>query len=422
MGMFGLSAGDISLTRNEDTWSQTIRDTVLVSAYPLAAWIASSWWRLLYEPLPPTGTRPSVGWRMAHELTAANQGFIWPRVVLASDTELIQIWSTTSNAVDNQSVRYINHLDRPFSVNLFEFEQTAKTFVESVIYRLNATGIVDTPLASLWQEVQEELSETCSSQYRRCEAELGFDPDDCPETLVEDALSLANRIGRKTFSEVAPAYNKDVSEAKPLSAIINELSEESGLEGKPEVSINHSIAQEISKVPWQRANEVASYLRDVINIGENSVTDDKLYDLLGLQKSKYEAWNPPIRQQISIAVPIKETGFKFHPRKRHPIAKRFELARFIGDYLFYGNNGSSWLASTDLRTSRQKYQRAFAAEFLCPLSSLQAYLESDYSESAIEDAAEHFSVSSQTVESILENNGLISSPPSVSYLETSLPY
>jgi hypothetical protein len=422
MGMFGLSAGDISLTRNEDTWSQTIRDTVLVSAYPLAAWIASSWWRLLYEPLPPTGTRPSVGWRMAHELTAANQGFIWPRVVLASDTELIQIWSTTSNAVDNQSVRYINHLDRPFSVNLFEFEQTAKTFVESVIYRLNATGIVDTPLASLWQEVQEELSETCSSQYRRCEAELGFDPDDCPETLVEDALSLANRIGRKTFSEVAPAYNKDVSEAKPLSAIINELSEESGLEGKPEVSINHSIAQEISKVPWQRANEVASYLRDVINIGENPVTDDKLYDLLGLQKSKYEAWNPPIRQQISIAVPIKETGFKFHPRKRHPIAKRFELARFIGDYLFYGNNGSSWLASTDLRTSRQKYQRAFAAEFLCPLSSLQAYLESDYSESAIEDAAEHFSVSSQTVESILENNGLISSPPSVSYLETSLPY
>ena len=67
MGMFGLKVGDFSLTRNEDVWSQTIRDTVLVSAYPLAAWMVSSWWRLLYEPLPPTGTRPSVSWRMAHD-------------------------------------------------------------------------------------------------------------------------------------------------------------------------------------------------------------------------------------------------------------------------------------------------------------------------------------------------------------------
>ena len=60
MGMFGLRVGDVSLTRNEDTWSQTIRDTVLVSAYPLAAWVVSSWWRLLYEPLPSAGAKPSI--------------------------------------------------------------------------------------------------------------------------------------------------------------------------------------------------------------------------------------------------------------------------------------------------------------------------------------------------------------------------
>ncbi|MEB3338078.1 MAG: hypothetical protein VKJ46_11490, partial [Leptolyngbyaceae bacterium] len=286
----------------------------------------------------------------------------------------------------------------------------------------NATGIVDAPLASLWQEVQEEFSDQYSSKYRRCEAELGFDPDECPESLVEDALLLAEQMGDKTFSEIAPACSKDISAAKPLSATITELIQESGLDGKPEFSIDHSITQEIPKAPWQRANEVASHLRNAIDIGENPVSDDQLYDLLGLQKSKCEAWNPPSRQQISIAVPLDAARFKFHLRKKHPIAKRFELARFIGDYLLYGNNGASWLASTDLRTSRQKYQRAFAAEFLCPLSSLQAYLGNDYSESAIEDAAEHFSVSSQTIESILANNGLISSPQSASYLESSLPY
>lgn len=422
MGMFELKAGDISLTRNEDTWSQTIRDSVLVSAYPLAAWMVSSWWRLLYEPLPPTGIRPSVRWKMAHELTAANQGFIWPRVILASDTELMQIWSTASKAVEQQSVRYVNSLDRPFPVDLLEFEQTAKGFIESVLSRLDATGITNTPLAGLWQEVQEELADSDASQYRRCEAELGFDPDECPENLVEDALKLVERMGDKTFSEVAPAYSKDLLEARLLSAEINELIQGSGFDGKPEVSVNHSVSQEFSKAPWQRANEVASLLRDEIDLREDSVTDDQIYDLLGLHKSEYEALPSPPRRNISIAVPLEKGGFRFHARKRNRPGKRFELARFIGDYLLYGNHGESWLANTDLRTSRQKYQRAFAAEFLCPFSSLHAYLDNDYSESAIEDAAEYFGVSSRTVESILTNNGLISYPQSANYLEASLPY
>ena len=422
MGGFGLKVGDISLTRNEDTWSRTIRDSVLVSAYPLATWIVSSWWRLLYEPLPPTGTKPSVSWKMAHELTAANQGFIWPRVILASDTELMQIWSTASNAVEQQSVRYINSLDRPFPVNLLEFEQTAKAFIESVLSRLDATGITDTPLAGLWQEVQEELADPYASQYRRREAELGFDPDECPEDLVKDALNLAEKMGGETCSEVAPAYSKDILEARLLSAKIDELIQESGFDGKPEISVDHSTLQEFSKTPWQKANEIASLLRDVIDIEEKPVTNDQLYELLGLQKTEYEAFDPPRQRRISIAVPSEQAGFKFHTRKRHPISKRFELARLIGDYLLYGNCGESWLANTDLRTSRQKYQRAFAAEFLCPLNSLQTYLDNDYSESAMEDAAEYFKVSSQTVESILTNNGLISSPQSASYLEASLPY
>ncbi|MFM7423400.1 MAG: ImmA/IrrE family metallo-endopeptidase [Elainella sp.] len=422
MGMFGLKAGNINLTRNEDTWSQTLRDTVLISAYPLAAWMVSSWWRLLYEPLPPTRTQPSVSWRMAHELTAANQGFIWPRVILASDTESMQIWSTASNPINQQSVIYINSLNRSFPVDLVEFEQTAKSFIESVIYRLDATGVANTPLANLWREVQEELADSYSSQYRRCEAELGFDPDECLESLVIDALNLASQIGVETFSEVAPACSAGISEAKPLSTTITELTQESGLDGKPEVSIDYSVSQSFSRAPWQKANEVATHLRDKLDIGEEPVTDQYLYDLLGLQRSEYEALTPPSQRHIAIAVPLENSGFRFYTRKRHPTGKRFELARFIGDYLLYGNHKASWLASTDLRTSRQKYQRAFAAEFLCPLSSLQAYLGNDYSESAMEDASEHFQVSSRTIESILTNNGLISSLQPDSYLEASLPY
>ena len=78
--------------------------------------------------------------------------------------------------------------------------------------------------------------------------------------------------------------------------------------------------------------------------------------------------------------------------------------------------------STDLSTARQKFQRAFAAEFLCPIDELKAFLDDDYSESAIEDAAAHFDVSERTVESPLANNGVLSSVPVPDVLESRPPY
>jgi len=66
-----------------------------------------------------------------------------------------------------------------------------------------------------------------------------------------------------------------------------------------------------------------------------------------------------------------------------------------------------WLPTTDTATARQKLQRAFAAEFLCPITTLQEYLNGDLSEEAIEDAGEHFEVSSVMVRSHLANNGLL---------------
>ncbi|WP_199249222.1 hypothetical protein [[Phormidium] sp. ETS-05] len=144
MGMFSLQAGAVNLTENQNIWLQQISPNVLLSAYPLALWMASSWWRLLFEPLPPAGIKPSVDWRMAHELAASNQGFIWPRVIFASDTEAMQIWATPSQPAHQQSVRYMNGLERPVAENLEEFSRIAADFIESVISRLDETGVQET--------------------------------------------------------------------------------------------------------------------------------------------------------------------------------------------------------------------------------------------------------------------------------------
>ena len=108
----------ISLTRNQDLWAETVRDNVFVSAYPLAMWFASSWWRLNHEPLPTQ--QPSHDWRMVHELGAANHGFVWPRVIFIPDGEAIHVWAGTSMTPD-QSVQYLQALEVPRMITLAGF-------------------------------------------------------------------------------------------------------------------------------------------------------------------------------------------------------------------------------------------------------------------------------------------------------------
>ena len=108
-----------------------------------------------------------------------------------------------------------------------------------------------------------------------------------------------------------------------------------------------------------------------------------------------------------MAIPLDDHQLKFVPRRRNPVGRRFELARFLGEYLRPSTHEARWLASTDLSTFRQKYQRAFAAEFLCPIDSLTSFLGGDFSSYAIEEAAVEFDVSEQTITSLLLNNGYI---------------
>ncbi|MCY4005348.1 MAG: hypothetical protein OXE84_00745 [Rhodobacteraceae bacterium] len=79
------------------------------------------------------------------------------------------------------------------------------------------------------------------------------------------------------------------------------------------------------------------------------------------------------------------------------VAQRFELARFVADRVrSEGLSENQWLISSDLSTTRQKFQRAFAAEFLCPIDSLVDFLNGDFSESGVEDAADHYDVNEIT--------------------------
>lgn len=392
----------VCLTRNQDIWAETVRDNVFVSAYPLAMWFAASWWRLNYEPLP--AQQPGHDWRMVHELGAANHGFVWPRVIFVPDGESIHLWAAASLTPD-QSVQYLQSLEVPRLLPLGDFQQGVQRFLHSVLARLDAKDLAGSDLAQLWGVLQEDLADPEAVRRRKLEAELGFDPEECPEDALDAALLWEQKVGDEALTELAPAIAS--SGGSPDLTSLSQLEMGDGVVGTPTVS-PHAIDHLDHGAPWERAVHDARALRRALgNIGE-PLSSRTLFDLLGLPVADRGHLSVPDgRAPVAVAIPLDGQRMKFVPRRRNPVGQRFEFARFLGEYLRFPGDRKGWLASTDLATSRQKYQRAFAAEFLCPLDSLTSFLGGDFSSYAIDEAADKFEVSEQVVTNLLLNNGYI---------------
>jgi hypothetical protein len=402
-GRLRLQVGDINLTEHEDTFTRTIRQEVLVSAYPLALWLAANWWRLLHEPRPRERLRPSTEWRLAHEWPAANAGTIWPAVVLASEGDTIQFQASIAAGSSQQSVRYLNTLQVPISIPREQVEAVLDGFINSVLGRLDAWDGIETELLDLWQELKDERRDEESSSYRRLEACLGFDPDDAPEALMEQAMRLAETMGPQTFNEIAPLYGRSAQGQVPGLQQFQQLLESPALEARLQVFEDVLQKPIQSHAPWRRAQQLAHALRQHLGLSNEPISTALLCDLFGLTPQAFESTLPPRRQPIAVAVPGPTGQIALHLRKFYKPARRFELARFLGDALVTGSRTESWYVSSDIPTYRQKVQRAFAAEFLCPAEGALEQLSGDYSEPAVGQVAERFGVSPEIVENLIAN-------------------
>ena len=409
-GRLSISIDNVPLTRSQDIWSGAVRDDVLVSAYPLALWLASSWWRLLYEPLAHTKGTPATDWRMSHELGAANHGFVWPDVAFATDGKDIQVEARASTPGTQQSIRYLTSQSAPARISALEFESAVAKFIGSVVSRLHDLGHMETELSSLWALVQTDRSNADTAHTRRLEALLGYDQEECPAEILEFARRMEKHFGDEAFSELAPAYGATQS-AVTLEALF-ELEQLPGLMGRPEIDTSIVAADHHGKAAWECAVAAARNLRETMYNKSDPIPDDRLYRFLGLNADSVANWKAPhVTQKVAVAAPVGDGMFAFKPRRRHAIFQRFEFARFIGDLLARKQTGTEWLTSTDSGTWRQKFQRAFAAEFLCPIASLTDRLKGVDAETVIKQAALDFQVSKMTVRYLLANNDLIPHSP-----------
>jgi hypothetical protein len=403
-----LSVNNRLATRAEDDWSKSVRPSVHLSAYPLALWFVDSWWRLRWEPSFDAKRRDNEFWKMAHEMPAAGSGYIWPPLRFESDGERVRANCSPGSSLSSEPIRYLEHFDT--SISACAFERAIDNFVPLVIARLDTQGIHDTALHYMWSELVDDRRTPESVEYRRIEARLGFEPDDAPNSLVDGLLRIIPQVGADAISELAPVCSGRDPQA--TFASIERLAEEPGIESKVPVELLTSFTSYSTsnyRIPGDRGRAIARYVRSELSLGLEPLSDDRFSEILGLPRgtlTKRNEQDKPLGLAVRNGNP---NSVKLIFRRKARTSRRFEAARFLADEIMMPFE-ERWLPATDAKTARQKTQRAFAAELLCPIDALTEYLESDYSsDDAINEAGEYFGISSLAIRSHLANNGLIGS-------------
>ena len=418
----GFHVGPDNLTRHQNVWSDAVGDAVLVSAYPLALWLTTQWWRLHWEPLLAPGMNVTLQWRTAHEMETAGYGFVWPRVLLASDGEVMQIWAVAARARDRnrKAIRYLTGTGGPVSVPLSDFTQGVDDFLVATVWRLKVSTHLygDCTLRTLWDGLRGDRADPRRAEWRRCEAELGFALGQCPDGLMEKALALKGVVG-PAVSELLPAHGKAAGLAfVPLDG----LAQTPGVAGRPVDPRAPEARTAPQGASWTQAALIGREIRAAIGAVDGPLDDTVLCDLLEVTKDALDRATLGPTARAAAAIPRMRGEYRVLIRAQDRPARRFEWARLFADFLLPEEARGAWLVSTDLMTWRQKYQRALAAELLCPIDALKRYLNGNSSVAGVDLAARDFGIPIDIVEAVLAYNGIVSSRVRFGDPKTGFPY
>lgn len=402
-----IRSNGLPLSINHSEWSRTVTEWINVSAYPLALWIAANWWRLTMEPLP-FEEHLQLEWEAAHSFAAAGSGYLWPPISTIPDGKAVTLRSSGSAVGVREPIRFLGQ--PAVSVGLDAFQQGLGDFVETVVARLRALDLQATELESLWTEVGEERSDRELTNTRVVEALLHLEPGEAPQDTLAAFGALADESGHEAALELAATFSAvELSHAaeslRKASRNGASLSASWDPTERADLQARVSNAATERQPPWRRGLFAARLLREEWDLGVGPLPNATIEERLGLTRGAvHAAAGGASRLNVGLAIGNPgDAAIRLLLDSRHPTARRFEAARLIGD-LVNAPTAEAWHPATRASTSRQKAQRAFAAELLAPVDGLIEFLVDDRSDEALDEAAEHFQVSARTVAHQLENN------------------
>ena len=396
----GICADGIWFTQAEDAFVKRLRDKVHLSAYRLAEWIGWNYWRLRWEP-----RKSDPDWALAHRLSTIGGGYVWPNVSIFSDGERVALLAKPTRPRPQEPLRYL--ADAAIVVPAREFEQAIDLFMEQVRGQLRAERLTSTNLHQIWDDVLAKRADPAQTILRKFEALLGFDPDEADEAVLEALVTDSKSLGESAMSEVAAAHRRS-GEAVLTASRLDSSAKTIGFEMRPGDVVLLKSGTPLPRtgaVPaWQLGAEAAQALRTQERLGAEIIKNDRLAQMAGVAASAIEER----RSAPPFAYALDESQVAGHTvlTSKWTVGRRFEVARLLGDRLLTKDRGLLFPATT-ASTYRQKAQRSFAAELLCPFTALVELLHGDHSPEALDDAAAHFSVSNQVVSTLLVNHGCI---------------
>ena len=394
-GLLTIRADGVNLTEGFDSWINGYRPGPLVSGYHAAEWLAWNWWRLRWEPQSSSPT-----WWRAHKMVSIGEGYIWPNLTIFSDGLRTALISRPSSRPNARPFRYVG--TDPCILASSRLEAAIDAFVPQVLARLRDSGISETNLDRVWEDLLAERANPGVALRRRLEALLGADPDEATPETIEQLVRDADVLGKNSISELAA----DIPSGGVVwgADALREVARSRGFDGFQDISglAPGTLPQAGANSPaWLLGGRVAKTLRAQLGLGATPISNKKLADLASVSERALLA---DVRDpDLSFVLDDAQSGCRLVLRPKRLPGRRFDLARLLGDRLMNPGSEKLFLA-TRSRTFRQKAQRSFAAELLAPFEEVSVLLKGDYSEENREDVAAHFQVSERTIHTLLVNH------------------
>jgi hypothetical protein len=392
-GTFVVSVGQASFTEGFDYYVNRLREGPLVSSNHVGEWLAWNWWRLRWEP-----RTKRADWPLSHQMSTIGNGFVWPNITIQSDGERIVLIAKPSRRADAKPFRYVS--DRVAVIGARQFEDSVDNFMFALMDRLADEGVADSNASRLWRDINDERKTPALALRRRLEALAAIDPDS-DDKLVDSLVADSMEVGEESVSELAADEG-----ATGVHHSVKDLQEQAHLSGYAADTQSSIRLANITTLPrigegpaWKRGSEAARLLRSQEKFGERPISNKLLEELSGV----FDIITGDKRSDLSFSL-MTSGERRVALKTKFDTGRRFHLARILGDQLAIPGTPKLKTA-TAASTYRQKMQRAFAAEFLCPFDSLLEFLDGEVSNEAREEAARHFQVSERTVWSLLANHG-----------------
>ncbi|MBI1292851.1 hypothetical protein GC173_16685 [bacterium] len=293
------------------------------------------------------------------------------------------------------------------------FEAVIDSFVEGVLARLGDFGLKESGLSSLWAEVREERHGSKEVQrLRKLEAMAGYDPDAAPDALAADLRSAPDMLGEGAVGEIAASARHDlVKVLKPIRALVKGKRAGADSGGFPA----RLPALEVGKArgnrndePWLQAYRAARFARRHWGLGSGPISDKQLASLIDAPPDVFSR-SQRTALSLPMAVRAGDGTAQIYLDGTYPTTKRFAVGRLLGDQLLAGYD-EPLIPATKAKTVRQRLQRAFSQELLCPVDAIKDRLWNKgkrASDDEIQRVADEFGVSPRLVSTTLVNNRVL---------------